>query len=118
MTYLFTLSESELLALKSMAGEYVRLPEKIESFVDVVNDVDVTPESLLVALLDPTRLVRFGQVLEPVMAVHRDIGTVRSVLDRVVICRTSEHDAQDQMLSKWQAQLFQALGELTHSDLR
>lgn len=44
---------------------------------------------------------------------HRAIGNVRSVLDRVQVTRTPEHDQQDRMLGDWQEQVILALGELT-----
>lgn len=46
------LTDSEVLALRDVVASYIRQPDRVDSFVDVVRDVETTPEQLLVRLLE------------------------------------------------------------------
>lgn len=81
------------------------------------------PECHLVTLPYPNGTVRrhnrlrstpvpLTRIVERLTTLHRDMGTIRSLLDRIQITRTPDHDAQDRTVGEWQVQITLALADL------
>lgn len=97
---------------------WMRSSERLEEFYDAVQETHShcarkirEAEASRDALIQ--QLAALASVKDRLLKIHRHMGNVRSLLDRIKVTRTKDHDDQDRTLGDWQEQLFLAFGELT-----